>query len=97
VAESERAALAPEILRHEPAGALFAGADGLEVIRRLLGELAARRRVQLVALEVGSNQAQAAAGLARDGGFPVTRTETDLAGIERVLVAERTLAGARSR
>ena len=29
VAEAERAALAPEIVRHEPAAALFAGADGL--------------------------------------------------------------------
>ena len=31
VAEGERAALAPEILRHEPPGALFAGADGLDL------------------------------------------------------------------
>ncbi len=33
VAEGDRAALAPEIIRHEPAQALFAGADGLVTIR----------------------------------------------------------------
>jgi release factor glutamine methyltransferase len=38
VAESERASLAPEIMRHEPAGALFAGADGLSCVRRLVRE-----------------------------------------------------------
>jgi release factor glutamine methyltransferase len=94
VADSERGALAPEIIRHEPAGALFAGADGLEVIRRLLRQLSVRRRVWLVALEVGSGQAPSVAALARDAGFPVTRIEPDLAGIERVVLAERP-AGAR--
>lgn len=39
VAEPDRASLAPEILRHEPPGALFAGADGLDVIRRLARQL----------------------------------------------------------
>ena len=37
VAERRRASLAPEISRHEPPGALFAGSDGLAVIRALLG------------------------------------------------------------
>src|ERR1700686_4771565 len=32
VAERERATLAPEILRHEPTAALFAGSDGLALI-----------------------------------------------------------------
>ncbi len=41
VAERERATLAPEILRHEPHGALFAGDDGLDAIRALLAQLAA--------------------------------------------------------
>ena len=42
VAERERAALAPEILRHEPRGALFAGADGLARSARCSRQLAAR-------------------------------------------------------
>jgi release factor glutamine methyltransferase len=89
VAESERAALAPEILRHEPPGALFAGPDGLATIRALLAQLAGRERVRLVALEVGAGQAGAVGELMRAAGFPAVRRERDLAGIERVVVGER--------
>ena len=89
VAESERAALAPEILRHEPARALFAGVDGLDAIRALLVQLAARERVRLIALEVGAGQAGAVAELMSDAGFATVRGERDLAGIERVVVGHR--------
>jgi release factor glutamine methyltransferase len=89
VAESERAQLAPEILRHEPPGALFAGADGLAAIRALLGQLAVRKCVTFLALEVGAGQAPAVSELTRAAGFEVVRSEPDLAGIERVVVGER--------
>jgi release factor glutamine methyltransferase len=89
VAESERAALAPEILRHEPPGALFAGADGLDVIRRLVGELGERPSVRFVAVEGGAGQAPAVGALLREAGFGAVRTERDLAGVERVVVGER--------
>jgi release factor glutamine methyltransferase len=89
VATGERAALAPEILRHEPVRALFAGADGLDAIRALLAQLAVRPRVRLAALEVGAGQAGAVAALMRDASFATVRVELDLAGIERVVVGER--------
>jgi release factor glutamine methyltransferase len=89
VAESERAVLAPEILRHEPADALFAGDDGLETIRRLIAQLAQRDRIRLAALEVGIGQSHAVCNLMGSAGFPTVRTERDLSGIERVVVAER--------
>jgi release factor glutamine methyltransferase len=89
VAESERRRLAPEIVRHEPPGALFAGEDGLDAIRALRAQLADRARVRLVAIEVGAGQAQAVATLIREADFPTVRAERDLAGIERVVVGER--------
>jgi len=89
VAESERSALAPEIVRHEPPEALFAGPDGLSAIRALLAQLAEHSQVRLLALELGAGQAQAVAELARAAGFDTIRFERDLARIQRVAVAER--------
>jgi release factor glutamine methyltransferase len=88
VAEEERPRLAPEIVRHEPDRSLFAGSDGLATIRALITQVAERRRVNLLGLEVGAGQAEEVAELLRTG-FPAVRSERDLAGIERVLVAER--------
>lgn len=93
IAEPERASLAPEILRHEPHDALFAGTDGLSAIRRLAAQLALRPGVRFTALEVGAGQAPAVAELLRDSGFQEVRSERDLAGIERVVVGERSSAG----
>jgi release factor glutamine methyltransferase len=89
VAERERATLAPEIIRHEPAGALFAGKDGLDAIRALLAQLAARRSVSFVALELGPGQAPAVAELLRASGFAKVECMHDLAGMERVVKGER--------
>ena len=57
----ERATLAPEITRHEPRGALFAGPDGLDVIRRLV-PAAAQAGARLLAIEVGAGQAAGVGG-----------------------------------
>ena len=89
VAESERAALAPEILRHEPPEALFAGPDGLDTIRALFAQLAERPDVRFLALEIGAGQAPTVAELARASGFDAIRFERDLARIQRIVVAER--------
>lgn len=89
VAESERASLAPEILDHEPAGALFAGEEGLAAIAALATQLAGREHVRLAALEVGQGQAPAVRNLLAGAGFEQVSSLRDLAGIERVVVAER--------
>jgi release factor glutamine methyltransferase len=88
VAESERAALAPEITRHEPPGALFAGADGLDAIRALIAQLVGRERLAFVTLELGAGQAQAVAELLFAAGFEKVECMRDLAGIERVVSGE---------
>jgi release factor glutamine methyltransferase len=89
VAEVERAQLAPEILRHEPPAALFAGRDGLAVISELLAQLAQRPSVRFLALEVGAGQARSVAELMRVAGFDTIRFERDLSRIQRVVIAER--------
>jgi release factor glutamine methyltransferase len=89
MAEAERSALAPEIVRHEPPVGLFAGEDGLDAIRALLAQVADRPRVGLIALEVGAGQAAAVSELTRAAGFRAVHAECDLAGIERVVVGER--------
>jgi release factor glutamine methyltransferase len=89
VAESERASLAPEIVRHEPPGALFAGPDGLECIRALIARAGERERVRTIALEHGAGQARTVTELLVDTGFTEVRSERDLAGIERVTVGRR--------
>ena len=82
------ARLEPEIVGYEPALALRAGPDGLDVLRRLIpgvGASDARR----VVLEVGAGQAAAVGGLLREAGFAAVATRADLAGIERVVVGRR--------
>jgi release factor glutamine methyltransferase len=73
---------------HEPAQALFAGSDGLAVIRRLLDrahDLSARSS----AVEHGMGQAEAVARIATENGYGDVEHLQDLAGIERVVVARR--------
>jgi release factor glutamine methyltransferase len=78
--------LQPEIALYEPPDAVYAGADALALIRRLI---AAVERVPIVALEVGEGQAAQVAGLFAGAGFRSTERLRDLAGAERVVVARR--------
>ena len=80
--------LQPEIERHEPPVALYAGGDGLAVIRRLAAQAGASA-ARLLALEVGMGQADEVAVVLRDAGFATTETRRDLAGIERVVIGRR--------
>jgi release factor glutamine methyltransferase len=76
------ARLEPE-LAYEPAEALYAGPDGLEVYRRLAPAVSG---VPFVAFEVGMGQALDVAALL--GEF-TTEVVDDLAGIPRVVVGRR--------
>jgi release factor glutamine methyltransferase len=82
---AEGAELAPEITLYEPAGALFAGADGLDVIRRAVSAVAGPS-VSLMALEIGPEQAAEVSQLLWDAGFGAVGVRHDLAGLERVVV-----------
>jgi release factor glutamine methyltransferase len=90
VAETERDSLLPEVVDHEPAEALFAGADGLAVIDAIVAGAAAHLVPDgLLALEVGAGQAEAVAGRLREGGYASPRVAKDLTGRERVVLAAR--------
>lgn len=90
IALGEAGSLAPEVREWEPAGALFAGETGLEVIRELVaGAPAHLRPGGLLALEIGAGQAAAVADLVRSvPGFAAPRIRRDLAGRERIVLAE---------
>ena len=88
VAEGDRRSLPRDVAEHEPAEALFAGEDGLDVIRRLVPE-AVGRGARFLALEVGEGQATIVRQLLRNAGFDQTEVVHDLAGIARVVVGWR--------
>lgn len=81
-------------LAHEPAVALYAGADGLDVIRPLIDACAARAEVELVLLEHGHQQGAAIRALLAAAGFGEPVTEPDLAGHDRITWARRSGAPA---
>ncbi|SER63089.1 peptide chain release factor N(5)-glutamine methyltransferase [Salisediminibacterium halotolerans] len=59
IPETERTAMKTNVTDHEPAGALFAGADGLSIYRRLIAQLPeVLSRPGLVAFEIGWNQGE---------------------------------------
>ena len=91
VARTEEDALEPEVAAWEPADALFAGPDGLEVLRRIAGDAPTFVKPGgLLALEVGAGQAATVSeGLRGTGAWSEVGTEKDLAGRERVVWAVR--------
>ena len=83
--------LAPDVVDYEPATALFAGPDGLEVIERLL-----RQTVDLLApggvfiVEFGCGQEEAVRDAAEAEGWTVQRVVHDLQDLARIAVLGRT-------
>ena len=90
VADSEREALAPEVAVWEPECALFAGPDGLDVLRALVAGAADHLGPGgLLALETGAGQTGRVAELVRQtGAFREPRVRADLAGRPRIVLAE---------
>lgn len=87
IADAE--ALMPDVADHEPPGALFAGADGLDDYRRIIPDL--RRLLApggVVILEIGATQHMPVRQLAKAAGFVVT-CRPDLGGRDRALSLTR--------
>jgi release factor glutamine methyltransferase len=91
VALADRGTLPADVVDFEPAAALFAGDDGLEIIRGLVAEAQpALSPKGALMLEVGAGQADQVGGILRAAGFARTSTRFDLQGIERIVIAHRT-------
>ncbi len=91
LALAEAAGLSPTVRDHDPARALFAGADGLDDVRRLLQDVPRHLAPGAPFLfEIGAGQADAVIGevAARDD-WRLDRIVPDLAGIPRVAVLRR--------
>jgi release factor glutamine methyltransferase len=84
----EGAQLPVDVAGFEPSLALYAGADGLAVIRRLIG-MVGLSWPSLLALEIGESQGPAVAELVRGAGFDEVSVLHDLAGSDRVVVGRR--------
>jgi release factor glutamine methyltransferase len=88
VAEAERKTMPSEVRNYEPATALFAGQDGLDVYRRLVPQAhAALRPGGLLAMEIGHGQREAVAKLMN--AWDELRFVDDLQGIPRVALARK--------
>ena len=90
VARSELDGLEPEVARWEPRRALDGGPDGLDPLRRLVAQAAARLGAgRALALEIGAEQAPAVTRLCSGHGFEGVRVVQDLAGLDRVVCSLR--------
>jgi release factor glutamine methyltransferase len=91
VPESERATMAREVL-HDPALALFSGADGLDLIRRFIPEAFQRLKPGgWLVLEIGHDQASQVAAFLQASSFTAIEVKTDLSGVARFPFARRPL------
>lgn len=85
----ENAVLAQSVRGHEPSGALFGGADGLDAYRALLPQLPGLMTSHGRALvEIGHTQTDAVTVIARNAGFEA-RLHRDLGNRPRVLELSR--------
>jgi release factor glutamine methyltransferase len=92
VAELSRPGLQPEVRDHEPDVALFGGADGLHLIKRLVEQVPARlHQGGYLAFEFGCGQDEDIERLVRaTAGLELVELKRDLQGIARTAVARRT-------
>ena len=81
--------LMPDVADHEPAGALFAGADGLADYRRIIPDLPRLLAPGGAAvLEIGHRQRASVSELAEAAGFAAACRQ-DLGGRDRALLLTR--------
>ena len=86
IRDDERDTLQPEVAQHEPAEALFAGKDGLDIVRRIAADAAKILKPgAFIALELDPAQCETVATLLTASGFRSTSIRRDLSGNNRIV------------
>jgi release factor glutamine methyltransferase len=89
IASGDMAELQKEV-QFDPASALDGGADGLDLVRRLISEGFSRLAPgATMALEIGHDQAVRVADLFAQGGYETIAIARDYQGVERFVSAKR--------
>lgn len=89
IAAGEMAGLAPEVTQYDPVTALVGGADGLECYRSIAALLPRfLKKGGWVVFEIGHAQANDVKSILANAGALVIHTVQDLAGSDRVIVAQ---------
>jgi release factor glutamine methyltransferase len=95
ITTAARSSLPPDVVRYEPAGALFSGADGLGVLRQLCADAPRWLKPQgFFATEIGYDQGARVPALLAGGGWDAVAAVLDLQGHQRVVTARRGAAPA---
>ena len=89
VSTDDASTLPPDVRKHEPEIALFAGADGLDIIRRIVTEAPQFLNPQgKLIVEIGHNQSHAVQDLIKSQPvYKRCEAVKDYSGIERVVLA----------
>jgi release factor glutamine methyltransferase len=86
IRDGERAGLEPEVALHEPEDALFSGADGLNVVRKIVQQApAVLKPGAFIAMELDPSQCEQVAAMLKTSGFTDVAIRRDLSGNERVV------------
>jgi release factor glutamine methyltransferase len=94
IPRAEIAALSREV-RRDPVGALDGGADGLEIVARLIAASPDRLAPGgWLVLEIGHDQAARTVALCEAAGLTGASSLRDLAGVERFVLAQKSAEGA---
>lgn len=90
VTDGEYESLMPEVKEHEPKLALTAGADGLDIYRRIAADAGAfLKDGAVMLLEIGCSQAQAVSDLLKEHGYCDIKVVKDLAELDRVIICRK--------
>lgn len=88
IRDDEQSTLEPEVAVHEPPEALYAGQDGLNIVRRIVQQAPAILKPgAFLALELDPAQCSTAVTMLTNAGFETASIRRDLAGNERIVEA----------